>query len=520
MERMIRQLVILFMACTFACLCACSGNGGKNDAGDADALDGDGAGDLDETEGELVWVRRAGGSRIAWPTGVAAADRHDSVVAGFFVGDNLVFGSGEPNQTSLSSAGDQDLFLARFTEDGSILWARRAGGPGMDLAMRVVACPDGTFLLGSLIHQTAVFGPGEAGETLVTAQGAPDLVLARYAGNGDLVSVRQAAAMQLEIPTQLAPCGAPLGLSVQPDGSVWVASYFNTTITLGPGQAGERTLAATGNRDMYLARFDSDGQLLASARAGGPGETFAQAATVLPDGSCVVTGGFSDSATFGQGEANQTILVSVGYFDVFVARYQPDGRLAWARRAGGGPDTSQWGAALTTLPDGSVLAVGDFNGITTFGPGETNQTVLEGDVMHSMFLAKYAQNGDLAWARQAHGSARGYDVTSGPGGFLVAAKFFDTIVLGRGEENETEFFAESGADVLVARYDLEGRLLWARHDGGPGLDMANGVLMAPDGFNLVIGGFEDRIVFGTGEENQQSFRALGDWDLFLMKLGP
>jgi hypothetical protein len=346
------------------------------------------------------------------------------------------------------------------------------------------------------------------------------MALARYAGNGDLVSVFPAAVLQWDIPSLLYPCGAPLGLAVHQDGSIWLADYFVGSVTLGPGQAGETTLNGSGLKDTFLARYDPAGQLLSSAQAGGPGETFAQAVAALPDGSCVVTGGFSDSATFGPGEPGETTLVSAADFDFFIARYHADGGLAWARRAGGDPDTYQWGAALAVLPDGSVLVTGDFTGQATFGPGEANQTELQATGDHSAFLARYADSGDLIWARQIDGIARGYDVAAGADGFTLAAKVFGTVTLGPGEDKETVLSSDGGADIVVARYDHDGRLVWARRAGGTGLDLAIGALATPDGFSLATGAFENRAVFGPGEDHQTSLRSRGDWDFFLMKLGP
>ena len=59
--------------------------------------------------------------------------------------------------------------------------------------------------------------------------------------------------------------------------------------------------------------------------------------------------------------------------DICVARYNPDGTLAWAKRAGGiYRDTA---CHIAVLSDGSALATGDFwDGTATFGPGEPGET--------------------------------------------------------------------------------------------------------------------------------------------------
>jgi len=70
-------------------------------------------------------------------------------------------------------------------------------------------------------------------------------------------------------------------------------------------------------------------------RAGGSENDKGYAIPVLPDGSSLVTGGFQDTAILGEGETNATSLTSAGGYDIFIAKYNADGTLAWAKRAGG-----------------------------------------------------------------------------------------------------------------------------------------------------------------------------------------
>ncbi|MCX6357762.1 MAG: hypothetical protein NT045_07830, partial [Candidatus Aureabacteria bacterium] len=94
-----------------------------------------------------------------------------------------------------------------------------------------------------------------------------------------------------------------------------------------------------------------------SARGGSDWDV-GNAIASLTDGSALVTGGFRGTATFGPGEANEATLISAGDRDIFIARYNPDGTLAWAKRAGG----TNWdgGNAIAALADSSALVTGYF----------------------------------------------------------------------------------------------------------------------------------------------------------------
>ncbi|MCK4720631.1 hypothetical protein KAU08_08225, partial [bacterium] len=93
---------------------------------------------------------------------------------------------------------------------------------------------------------------------------------------------------------------------------------------------------------------------------------------------------------FGQGEPNETVLNSGGYRDMFIARYDPDGSLEWAKQAGGdyGWDI---GYGITTLSDNSLVVTGGFGDSATFGPCEPNETVLNSAGNSDIFIARFAE---------------------------------------------------------------------------------------------------------------------------------
>ena len=116
-------------------------------------------------------------------------------------------------------------------------------------------------------------------------------------------------------------------ISVTAGGSAFITGNFNNAITFGSGEANETALPpASGSHDVFLARYNPDGTLAWAVRAGGTGSDIGESVAVLDDGSAFVTGKYTGTATFGVA----TILNSVGTDDVFLARYNPAGTLAWA----------------------------------------------------------------------------------------------------------------------------------------------------------------------------------------------
>src|SRR5437667_314462 len=80
---------------------------------------------------ETHWAKRAGGTAADQGYGIAVGSSGNSYVTGAFSG-SATFGSGEANQTILTAAGGTDIFVAKYNSDGTLAWAKKAGGTGAD----------------------------------------------------------------------------------------------------------------------------------------------------------------------------------------------------------------------------------------------------------------------------------------------------------------------------------------------------------------------------------------------------
>ncbi len=118
---------------------------------------------------------------------------------------------------------------------------------------------------------------------------------------------------------------------------------------------------------LLLPFYLSSQDWLWAKSAGGNSGDFSFSVTAFSDGSALITGHFRGRAVFGRGEINETSLSSsYGSEDIFIAKYNSEGNLTWAKRAGG--DSSfDVGYDVITLADNSVLVTGRFGGPVVFG---------------------------------------------------------------------------------------------------------------------------------------------------------
>jgi hypothetical protein len=185
----------------------------------------------------------------------------------------------------------------------------------------------------------------------------------------------------------------------------------------------------------------------------------------------------------------------------------------WVKPAGGDGYLTVNGVAVNE--GGTIFATGNFVGAATFGRGERNEVTFHSDGMGGplsgnadIFVAAYAPDGSLRWARHPSGILRagqllgrnsgiGVAVT-GDGDAVVVGELDARLTFGAGEPNETVLAAVAGRDGFIARYHSDGTLAWAKRFGGGQQDtLALRVAAAPDGAFYVAGPFEGDVTFDT-----------------------
>jgi hypothetical protein len=331
-----------------------------------------------DTNGSLLWAKPAGSSDSDEVKGIAV----DGAGNSYLTGDAgpATFGTGEPTETRLIGSGN---FVAKYASTGELVWAKREGGVGADIAVDIAG---NSYVIGSLAGSVPrTFGAGQPNETVLTSEGSgSNIMVARFSSDGVLSWARRAGGHGLL---------DARGIAVDGSGNAYVAGglYASGPATFGPGETNETELTSCGNWDVFLAKYDSAGALAWALRAGDSGQDWGWDIAVDATGNISATGWFNGTAVFGLGEANETSVVSDGRDDMFLARYDSAGALAWATRAGGSSRDRGQGVSLDGA--GTSYVTGFFYVEAIFGPGEPNQTQLSGG-SNDIFVARFAKGGN------------------------------------------------------------------------------------------------------------------------------
>ena len=330
------------------------------------------------SDGSFAWVKTTGGIGHDEGYGITTLSDDSVVLTGSFR-DEVVFGDGDPNETTLESNGaHSDIFVARYNADGTLAWAKRAGGNDYDVGLEITALSDDSTVATGFFQNSGVFGVGDPNQTTLGSYGAFDSFVARYNANGTLAWAKHSGGTASD---------AGQGVTALSDDSTVVTGYFASTATFGDGEPNETVIGSYGSNDIYIARYKPDGTLAWAKHAGGTDSDTSNDITILADDSTVLTGYFIGDGTFGSSDPYETVLTSYGADDIYIATYNPDGSLAWVYQAGGVDSDCGWG--ITVLSDDSTIVTGAFTTSAIFGEGEPNETSLVSYGGTDIFVARY-----------------------------------------------------------------------------------------------------------------------------------
>ena len=121
-----------------------------------------------DATGNWLWATKAGGSSFDQGGGIAIDDNGNSYVTGGFQG-TATFGS-----YSLTSSGNEDIFVAKMDANGNWSWAAKAGGSDYDYGIAIAIDDNGNSYVTGDFQGTATFGSYS-----LTSSGDDDIFVAK-----------------------------------------------------------------------------------------------------------------------------------------------------------------------------------------------------------------------------------------------------------------------------------------------------------------------------------------------------
>jgi len=304
------------------------------------------------------------------------------------------------------------------------------------------------------------------------------------------------------------------GIALDSVDNIYVTGYYSSYVDFDPGPDAE-TRYCEGYNDIYLSKFDSDGNFLWVRTMGNYGYDSATDVAVDVFDSVYICGSYNQTVDFDPG-AGVDERTSFGASDFFLVKFHSVGDYLWAYTRGGHSDDHC--NAVDVGIQGNVYITGDFEETVDFSPlagMETHTSEGQSDV----FLVKLDIYGEYQWTRT-------WGSSSEDSGYGVAVDSTDHAIVAGCFHGETDFdpgpgnaiySPEGNYDCFTSRFNTLGDFDWVFTWGSPGDDIAYGIDTNSEDDVIVTGQFYGSVDFLPGVF-EDIHTASGGTDIFVLKI--
>jgi hypothetical protein len=352
------------------------------------------------------------------------------LVAGEFE-DTLVIGTDTLfNGWSIANA---EIFVMCVDVNGNFRWGVPVGHRGGDFIGGLEAAPNGDFYTSGLFRVDFAILDFDATDTVVATGGIDDVFLLRKDSTDNHHWITAGKSKQRDVAHDMTSVG---------DTVLYVTGYISDSAWF----ADSSVLATTsGDKDIFLARYDTSGALSWVASHGGLFDDFGNSLTSDPAGNIYLAGTFDSSMTF-----MGSNVLSAGKMDAYVAKISPAGSLVWIKTFGG---PAFDGIKHVRYNNSKLVITGFYQGDAAFG-SDTLRSSDEFD--QNLFVAALDNAGDVIWATGCGGvnfeQGNAVEVT-GDGHVYAVGSFLGTGIFG-----QTKYDSYGSDDAILLRLDSQGRV--------------------------------------------------------------
>ena len=308
-----------------------------------------------------------------------------------------------------------------------VFWMQRGSGLSVDEGADVAIDNAGNAYFTGYFTASCDF---EA--TTLTGAGLTDVFLTKVDGTGHVEWAVSAGGNQPD---------RAVSVAAHPSGDVIVAGFYSGLASFGPVDLN----SASGSQDIFVARYNSSGNVVWAQSFGGAGGEQVSDVAVSPGGRILVAGEFAGSSQFGP-----TALNSMnGSTDAFLLSLDENGTVEWVKQ-GAAPQTDR-SLGVAVGGDGDAYVMGQYSDTITWDGTYNN------NINNAIFLLSYDSLGNEQWFRRIAGGVSGiaYGIGTGPNNDIyLSGDFAGTLTLyGTPNVTATNPLANSS---FLARYNSSG----------------------------------------------------------------
>ncbi len=357
-----------------------------------------------DNAGNFIWAVKAGGAGSCRGLAIKADAAGNSYVTGFYYG-SATFGT-----HTITAAGLQDVFIAKYDNLGNVVWVVSAGGTLSDVGNAITVDNGGNVIVTGEFAGTATFGAFN----LTSDKNNVNVFTTELDANGNFLWAQMGYGPHTD---------RGLGVGADASGNVYVTGQFTDTITFGSIHKSSLYNA------IFLIKYNSSGQEQWFTMAGGGSMNIANGIALDNNSNIYLTGDFTGTLSF---FASPTVTLSNTYANrIFVAKYDGTGKLLFD--VSDGSSSAVTSKAISLDASGNAYITGNFECRFNSYADQYGQGVFNSVGTWDIFVAEYgAAAGAWQWSRQigGHKDNLAYGISvDGSGDVYTAGSFNQDMIV-------------------------------------------------------------------------------------------
>lgn len=280
----------------------------------------------------------------------------------------------------ITSNGSSDIYLTRYSEEGALEELLSFGSANEELLKFMEVDNDGNIIVSMVFTESISIDGVE-----YISNGGQDVLLLKFNSEFNLLWTKHYGTGLTDYVR---------GMGIDGDGNIVVTGKFKYELDFD-----DITINSAGSTDIYVVKFNPDGEVLFAFSEGADTYEDANTVAVAESGSIFLSGTFYESTII-----NGEPITTDNTTGLFFAKYNEDGVFQWIELIDGTNLLPY--LFIVTNVDESIYIAGSFQDEVHFG----SQTLNTGEFDTDVFIAKYNENGEALWA--GHGDSQaGENVT-------------------------------------------------------------------------------------------------------------
>jgi hypothetical protein len=316
-------------------------------------------------DGKLEWVQTASDDENMWARDIAVDKDGNAYLVGFFT-KGATFG-----KVKLKPIMQKNIFIVKYSPDGKQEWVKQAAGGDSFITgifeNGIEVGPDGNIYISGHMIGPIKFEKFEY-KTSITKYSKNEWLY-----NYEVFIAKYTPAGKFEWMKSVGVDLEPQGFAVDGEGNFYMTGFFTGILSgkdIGKAMVGDIAIKSTLNKgggtaeEIFIAKWDKDCKAVWAKAEGGAGYERGHDIAVGADGTVAVTGAVDMGAVF-EKKNLKVNAVKTFEWDIFIARFTPDGKLIDVETVGG--PVMDMGNGVAVGVDGEVYVTGSFNKTASFG---------------------------------------------------------------------------------------------------------------------------------------------------------